>query len=966
MLTDKTAHATLLVTCATLTLAACDKNAPRQPFQTLEGSAEANADARLLFPGELRFANIQQLTHDGESAEVSFNGDGSELIFQATREGLSCEQIFRMDADGKNKRLVSTGKGLATHAALFPNQPKLVYSSTHGGLDACPPEAATAGDIWRLHPALDIYIAGPEGEHPTSLAPHSGYDGQAVFSPAGDRILFTSTRGEDVDVFSMKPDGTAIQQLTTELGYDGGASFSPDGKKIVYLAHHPTTPEAIAEYKASLANDQVSARVMELFIMDADGQNKRQLTNNGATNITPSFHPGGERIIFSSNMDDPRGGDFDLYTIGVDGKHLERLTYNPGFDASPTFSYDGARVVFTSDRDARTPGGTDAFIADWVEHPTPPRARGLRGPAAIDTLTTIARVDTLSSEQMQGRGLGTQGIERAADYIATSYKQIGLVAPQDMPGYRQTFETYLASEVKSAAVKFGEDALAADEFSPLDMSANASITAEAIFVGYGITAPEYGYDDYEGVELSGKIAVVLRGEPYDAEMHDAAFDDSAPSVHSSIQNKIMNARDHGAVGIVIVNDPRTYGRAGTREDKLITLSEAIPPDEIVAVQLRAESAPRLFGATSVPTLQHDIDTSKKPKSGLKLGEVTLEVELERTRTATSNIVGRLPANPDGAPTDRALIVGAHYDHLGKGGSGSMRPGSNAWHPGADDNASGVALMLELAEALAASPRAHDVYFVAFSAEESGILGSEHFVANPPIATAQMIAMLNFDMVGRLREDKLTLTGVGTATQFLDLARRAQLGTALDLELSFEGYSARDHMSFYVAEVPVLAFYTGMHPDYHTPDDTPDRINAEGIVEIAVYAHNIASELLNSPRRPTFADPKATTPGAAHTNTSTEGMHRSYGPYFGSIPGFGQDGGAIGALMMGATPGSPAEQAGLKKGDVMIKFGATEITNLHDFAAALREKEPGDVVEIVVLRDGEEVTLTATLSTKEKK
>lgn len=959
---DTTSYAKLLVTCATLTITACSKNTPTRSFTTLEDSTHANADARLLFPGERHFKNIQQLTTDGENAEAYFNGDGSELIFQATREGFSCDQIFRMDADGKNKRLVSTGEGRTTCSYLFPNQPKILYSSTHAELKTCPPKPDfSRGYVWRLQPELDIYIAGPEGEHPSALAPHPGYDAEGVISPAGDRIVFTSTRSGDVDIFSMNPDGTDVQQLTTEIGYDGGAFFSPDGKKIVYRAHHPTDQDALAEYKSLLADDLVRPSIMELFVMDADGKNKRQLTDNGAANFAPYFHPSGDKIIFSSNMDDPRGRNFDLYMIGVDGKHLERLTYNPSFDSFPMFSYDGTRVVFASNRNARREGDTNVFIADWVEAPAPPLARSLRGPAALDTLTTIARVDTLSSEPMQGRGLGTQGIELAANYIIENYKTLGLVAPDGMPDYRQVFETYTSSKVKTASVKFGEDALSVEEFTPLEMSANAATTAEAIFVGYGITAPEHQYDDYEGVDISGKIAVVLSGAPHDAGKHDAALDDNVPSRHSSIQNKIMNARDHGAVGIIVVNDPKTYGRAGTREDKLIELSDATSPDKIIAVQLLAASASKLFGATPVPDLQHDIDKSKKPKSGLKLGDVTLEVELERTKTETANLVGRLPANPDGQPTDYALVIGAHYDHIGKGGSGSLRPGSDTWHHGADDNASGVALMLELAEALAATPRQHDVYVVAFSAEESGLLGSQHFVTNAPIATTQMLAMLNFDMVGRLRDDKLTLAGVGSATQFLDLARRAQTGTTLDLALSFEGYGPSDHMSFYMAKVPVLAFHTGLHNDYHTPDDTPDKINVEGIVEIGVYAHNIASELLSSSRRPTYAEQQGT-----HQGDHSGRSHRDYGPYFGSIPGFGQDGEVNGALMMGTKPGSPAEKAGLKKGDVMIKFDGAAVTGLRDFAFALRKKKPGDVVEIVVLRGGEEVTLTATLSTKEEK
>ena len=334
-------------------------------FLIFSNPVPVTQNAALLDPREKHLKNIQQLTNEGENAEAYFSPDGKKLIFQRTTKRDGCDQIFSMNLDGSDMKMLSNGEGKTTCAYFTPDKKHIVYASTFKANPVCPPPPDySRGYVWSLFTGFDIFKADLDGKNAKALTTTDRYDAEATIRKDG-MIAFTSLRDGDLDIYTMDQNGKNVKKLTNELGYDGGPFWSRDGKQIVYRAFHPQTDKEKEDYVGLLKDNLIRPTKLDLWVMDADGSNKRRVTNINKATFAPYFFPDGKRIIFSSNMDDARGRNFELYAVNVDGSNLERLTYNDQFDGFPMFSPDGKKIVFCSNRNAAKQGDTNVFIADW-------------------------------------------------------------------------------------------------------------------------------------------------------------------------------------------------------------------------------------------------------------------------------------------------------------------------------------------------------------------------------------------------------------------------------------------------------------------------------------------------------------------------------------------------------------------------------------------------------------------------
>ncbi len=347
---------------AVVLLASCKKTPAPKAY-------DASADS-MRFAREKHLRNVKQLTFGGENAEAYFSFDEKRLSYQTTHGDLKCDQIFTMNIDGSDKKMVSTGMGRTTCSYFLPGDKQIIYASTHATSADCPPPAdMSKGYVWKVYNSFELYKVNADGSNIQPFLPAPGYDAEATISPIGDKIVFTSTRNGDLDIYTCNIDGSNLKQLTHELGYDGGPFFSWDGKKICYRAYHPDSDEAKKKYKDLLSEEMIMPSTFQLMVMDADGGNKHQITNNKFANFAPFYHPDNKRIIFCSNIGstDPRRPVFNLWMINDDGTGLEQVTFFNQFDGFPMFTHDGKKLVFESNRFNAKPHDTNIFIADWVD-----------------------------------------------------------------------------------------------------------------------------------------------------------------------------------------------------------------------------------------------------------------------------------------------------------------------------------------------------------------------------------------------------------------------------------------------------------------------------------------------------------------------------------------------------------------------------------------------------------------------
>jgi hypothetical protein len=561
---------------------------------------------------------------------------------------------------------------------------------------------------------------------------------------------------------------------------------------------------------------------------------------------------------------------------------------------------------------------------------------------------------------MAGRGAGTAGAEQAAEHIARQFQQAGL-KPGGAQGYFQSFPVITGIRLgqNTSLTLEGDAAISlqpGQDFTPFGFSEDGSVRAEVVFAGYGITAPELNYDDYAGVDVTDKIVLVMTHEPREKD-DKSPFRDPTAYRYTEVRYKAINAREHGAKAIVIVEDPLNH--RGEPEE-LFAIRGVAGGDRagIMAINAKRDVAEQLLKATgkSLPDLQQKIDRTMTPRSfPIPSARVVIRVELIEERGTTSNVIGILPGR-DPILKETAIVIGAHYDHLGLGGEYSLAPSRyGEVHPGADDNASGTAGVIQLARVFAKTGGAkRTLIFIAFAAEEMGLLGSSHYVKHPIIPLDKTVAMLNLDMIGRLRNDTLYVLGAKTGKEFEGLFQTVNHDLALKLQLGGDGYGPSDHTSFSLQKRPVLFFFTGPHSDYHRPSDTVDKVSGEGMAKVVRFVYRAAAELADRAKPVTFVQVDMPPP---------PGAGRGYGAYFGSVPDFAPFGGE-GVRLSGVRPGSPAEKSGLREGDIIVKFGGTRIKNLHDLVYVLRSKRAGDKVEVVFLRGAQELKGTTILQKRQ--
>jgi hypothetical protein len=584
-------------------------------------------------------------------------------------------------------------------------------------------------------------------------------------------------------------------------------------------------------------------------------------------------------------------------------------------------------------------------------------------------------VEWLAAPEREGRGPGTQGIDAAAEWVAEQFAAIGAQPPANEAAAFQQFAMTLDAKLGPAAENVAEIVgppgpdgqpvitrleLGRD-FTPLAAGGSGAFDLPLAFAGYGITAPAEKYDDYAplaaaGGGVKGRAAIVLRQEPQKDDPH-SVFAGNQASQHAALARKVANASEHEVGGLVFCNDADAEG------DALMAFTRAGEGSEkrtLPVLHVRrsvVDDVVRRAVGRGLGEIQKSIDESLEPASKpLEGWRIRGRTAIERVETQGRNVLAALPGR--GAPAAEGrpaidpaetVVLGAHYDHLGYGGANSAEPGKRAVHHGADDNASGTALLVEVARQLAAAgPLPRRILFVAFSGEERGLLGSGHYAANPVVPLGDTVVMVNLDMLGRLDGDKLIVHGTGTGTGLDALVDRLLGQHRFTAAKEPGGFGPSDHASFYAKKVPVLHLFTGSHADYHRPSDTADKINYDGMVRLAALVADIVRELASAPERPAYVE-------VASKMFARGGGDR---PYFGSIPDFGKPGG--GYAISGVAKDSPAAQGGLKGGDLIVRIGASAITGLEDFDSALRKHKGGETVPVVVKRDGQEVTLQVVL------
>ncbi len=963
------------------------------PSWSYAEDAEPNPEADYL-------TNVRQLTFDGKRAgEGYFSADGTRMVFQSERlEDNPFYQIFVMDLTTGDQQQVSPGHGKTTCAWIHPTANKVLYASTQADPDAVDKQKAelefrasgqTRRYSWDYDPHFDLVEADLDTGEYKRLTTELGYDAEGSYSPDGTLIAFGSNRqaydhdlnakeqellerdqSYFMEIYIMNADGSHVKRLTNVPGYDGGPFFSPDGKRIVWR-------------RFSEAGDTA-----EVYSMNLDGSDVRQLTDVGAMSWAPYYHPSGEYIIFTNNT---QGfGNFELHMIDAAGKHDPvRVTFTDGFDGLPVFTPDGNGLAWTSNRTAN--GSSQIFLAEWNDA----AARSALGLDDADASSDTSAVDAprvsatdseiraadmrqhvtyLASDELEGRRTGTRGEVLATNYVATVFEDLGLKPAGDDGTYFQPYEFTAGVSLDDGNVfQVVSDGKAADyevdtDWRPVSFSGIGTFApANVVFAGYGIVAPEVDdgenkiadYDSYVHLDVENKWVLAFRFIPEDVEPNVRQHLNS----HSMLRLKAKEARDRGAAGLLLVTGPNA---AMPNELASFTFDNT-PGIQMPVISISDDVAQTLLrhADKDLQTIQTELDTGDIAM-GFELPDVQVgcTVSVKKERRTGRNVLGRLMAGS--APSNTAVVIGAHLDHLGKGRSNfslARDIGEDAIHHGADDNASGVAGMIEIAQWLIAQKNTgalklkRDVVFGAWTGEELGLLGVTHFAnelaGENKLLSPAVFAYLNMDMIGRMQENAI-IQGVGSSSIWPGEIERRNIPVGLNIVAQDDPYLPTDAREFYARGVPFLNAFTGAHVDYHTPRDTADKVNYEGAEQIAQFMALVARSLVTRDEAPDFIE---------MTPPKNEGRNAVLRAYLGTIPDYTSDG-VVGTKLGGVTKDAPADKAGLKAGDVIVELAGTKIENVYDYTYAIEGLKVGDAVPIVVMRDGERVELTITPGTRE--
>jgi Tol biopolymer transport system component len=935
---------------------------------------------------EARFlTNTRQLILEGRrSGEGYFSPDGSKLIFQSEREaGNPFYQMYLLDLRSGDTTRVSPGNGKTTCGFFQPGSDRVIFASTHGDKEAAAKQKAeldfrASGKerryAWDYDDTFEIYSAKQDGTDLVNLTHSPGYDAEGSVSPDGKQIVFCSLRAAFPpgklspelrsqyekdrswfgDIYIMNADGSNVRRLTDAPGYDGGPFFSPDGQRILWRHFEENGMNA------------------DVWTMKTDGSDKRRVTDFKSMSWAPFLHPSGKYLVFTSNKFGFE--NFELFIVDAAGEHEPvRVTFTNGFDGLPVFSPDGKKLCWTSGR--TSDGKAQIFLADWNDTAAqqsiaqaPKRGSEKNQAAAAEFSPQISKADLqrevewLADEKREGRMTGTAGAQASAAWLGDYFRNTGLKsfgASYEFPFEFNAGEHVLPEKTHcEIAIDGGSKTEAAldRDFRPLAFSEDGAAEAEVMFAGYGLAVPEGNgarYDSYEGLDVKGKIVLLFRYVPENVDPARRA----QLNRYAGLRYKAMLARERGAKGVLVVTGPNSPN-AG--EVLALTNDGSSAGSGILATSISGKTAETLLAPSgkTLKQLQTALDEENPhAERGFVLPKVKVRLAcgIEHLKKNDRDVIAYLPPQEGGS--DEYVLVGAHYDHLGRGGTSSLqRSGEeNKIHPGADDNASGTAWVMELAAALAQERSAHPekfrrgVIFACWSGEEIGIIGSSAFCEHPPVPLNKIVACINADMVGRLRDNKLTVQGVGSSHAWRRLIEKRNVAAGFNLALQDDPYLPTDVTSFYVKNVPVLNFFTGAHEDYHRPTDTAEKLSYDGLERVTNFAEQIIIDLAQTSERPDLAKVERSGP--------TGGGRETLRAYLGTIPDYTTE--LKGVKLSGVRGGSPAEKAGLKGGDVIVEFGGQKIANIYDYTYALDAVKIGQPVQIVIERDGQRITLTVT-------